>query len=70
MSEPTIRYSTLDDGTTELDEIIANGCDFHMEAMDDGQWWIEISLGDRSWHINVGVENARPIPYFFIEEVS
>lgn len=28
-----------------LDEIVAHGCDVHLEQMTDGQWWLGIERG-------------------------
>ena len=66
-AEPVIRYSTLIDGTEELDEVIAVGT-MHLEKMNAGQWWIGLNVGDRMWHINLGAGNPRVKDYASIEE--
>lgn len=31
-----------------IDEIVINNCDFHLEQMDNGSWWIGIYTGPRT----------------------
>ena len=63
---PIVRYSP--DGS--VDEVIAHDCAMHLEVMGDGQWWIGLTVGGREWHINLGVTNARPVPYCRIEDAT
>ena len=40
-----------------LDEVVATDCGFHLEQMDDGYWWIGITLQDGStYHINISLK--------------
>ena len=55
-----------------LDEIVAQGCDIHLEQMSNSHWWMGITLDDGSAYsvefdatheIVVGVEKSRQRPY-------
>lgn len=65
-TEPIIRYATLDDGTVELDEVIGYGW-MHLEKMNTAQWWIGLTVGGDTWHINLGAVNPRVKDYAHIE---
>ena len=36
-----------------LDEVVAQNCQFHLEQMDDGHWWMEIRTMDGDVHVNL-----------------
>lgn len=61
MNENTtgIEVRRNDDGT--LDEVVATGCDFHLEQMDQGHWWMVISKGGRVVHINLATARGAEI---------
>ena len=65
---PVIRYATLADGTSELDEVIASNAWVHIEKMDGAQWCIGIRIGDDMWHINLGATNPGVKDYARIEK--
>jgi hypothetical protein len=47
-----IEIRSNDDGT--LDEVVARGCDFHLEQMDDTCWWMGITMPDgETVHVNL-----------------
>jgi hypothetical protein len=46
---PEIRRNP--DGT--LDEIVASGCEFHLEHMSAGQWWMSIRSGGVETHVTL-----------------
>lgn len=37
----------------QLDEVFAEPCQFHLEQMDTGHWWIGINAPDKFYHINL-----------------
>lgn len=39
------------DGT--LDEVVASGCDFHLEQLGNGDWWMSITSGGQCVHVNL-----------------
>lgn len=45
----TLRYG----GDGNLDEVFAEPCQFHLEQMDNGHWWIGVNAPDRFYHINL-----------------
>ena len=46
---PEIRRN--EDGT--LDEVVASDCEFHLERMDTGQWWMSIRSGGAEMHVTL-----------------
>jgi hypothetical protein len=57
MSDPiTIRTP---DG--QLDEIVATGCDFHLEQMDDGHWWLSVRKDGWEVHCNLMTKRRAKI---------
>lgn len=48
-----------DDGT--LDEVVATGCDFHLEQMDRGHWWMVVRKDGHEVHINLATARGAEI---------
>lgn len=65
--EPIIQTESTPDGTI-LDEFVLTDCTIHLEAMDDTEYWIGVSKGDRMWHINLGAVNPHAKFYAHVEE--
>lgn len=43
-----------------LDEVVAYGCDFHLEQMSDTHWWFSIAGADGSeWHFWIGSRTGQ-----------
>lgn len=36
-----------------LDEVFAQNCQFHLEQMDSGHWWMAVECGGKRVHINL-----------------
>ena len=64
---PIIRYAEMPDGP-EFDEFIAHDARVHFEVMGDAQFWLMVTVGERSWHINCGAKSARAKGYASCEE--
>jgi hypothetical protein len=47
-----IRY---DDG--KLDEIVATGCDLHLEQLSGNMWWMSVTAGGRTVHVNLSAKS-------------
>ena len=47
-----IRY---DDG--QLDEIVATGCDLHIEQLGGNMWWMSIEVGGRMIHVHFSTKS-------------
>lgn len=45
----------------ELDEIVADECALHIEQMDVGNWWICITAGDKTYHLNLYTKRSARI---------
>ena len=45
------------EGFWEFDELCIDDW-FHLEQMDDRDWWLGIGNGDDYWHINVHIDSA------------
>lgn len=59
MPQPNRQYEIRNNLDGTLDEVVAKGCHFHLEQMDDGHWWIGIDLPDGQLiHINL-TSNAK-----------
>ena len=56
---PEIRYATLNDGTVELDEVVARNANVHLEVMADNAWWLSIESGGQVVHVNFGTKRAK-----------
>ena len=56
---PEIRYTTLTDGKTELDEVVARNASVHLEAMADNAWWLSVESGGQMVHVNFGTKRAK-----------
>lgn len=56
---PEIRYATLTDGKTELDEVVARNAYVHLEAMADNAWWLSVESGGQMVHVNFGTKRAK-----------
>lgn len=52
----TIRYATLNDGTVELDEVVASNATVHLEKMDTASWWLGIGVNGEHLAVNLGVD--------------
>lgn len=46
--EPEIRMNG-----DALDEVVADNCQFHLEQMDTGHWWMSVTSGGKRVHINL-----------------
>lgn len=56
---PEVRYATLVNGETELDEVVARGASVHLEAMEDNHWWLAIEAGGQRWVVNLYTKRAK-----------
>ena len=56
---PEIRYATLTNGETELDEVVATNAYVHLEAMDTNHWWLLVESGGQSVHVNFYTKRAK-----------
>lgn len=43
------------DGDWEFDELVIDDW-FHLEQMDDRDWWLGVGNGDDCWHVNIRVD--------------
>ena len=66
---PEIRYADMGGGRIDFDEFLATGCDIHFEAMGDAQWWMSVTVGERTWHLNWGAKNSRAQGFAIVEEI-
>lgn len=66
---PIIRYAQMPDGP-EFDEFVAHNATVHFEAKGDCSWWMQVDVGGRSWHINVGSLSGRAKGYARCDEVT
>lgn len=62
-----IRYAELDNGKSELDEIVASNASIHLEQMDDNHWWMSIRTGSEEIHVNLCTKRA-PITGYVEEQ--
>lgn len=46
-----------DDGA--LDEVVAVGCDFHLEQLGGNMWWMSVSSGGRTIHITLSTKSEQ-----------
>ena len=56
---PEVRYVELTNGETELDEVVARDAYVHLEAMDDNHWWLLVTSGGKSVHVNFYTKRAK-----------
>lgn len=42
-------------GAWEFDEVVIDDW-FHLEQMDDRDWWLGVGNGDDYWHINIHID--------------
>jgi hypothetical protein len=56
---PEVRYATLINGETELDEVVASNAYVHLEVMDDNHWWMKISAADTEVDVNLYTKRAK-----------
>lgn len=56
---PEVRYVELDNGETELDEVVATNASVHLEAMDDNHWWLSVTAGGETVHVNFYTKRAK-----------
>lgn len=68
---PIIRYVEID-GAETFDEFVAHDATVHFEVMGNGHYWMQVDVGDRSWHINCGVSShfRRGTGYAICEELT
>lgn len=52
---PEIRCD--EDGS--LDEVVATGCDFHLEQMGGNMWWMSVSSGGSTIHVTLSTKNEE-----------
>lgn len=57
MTQTTPEVRRDEDG--DLDEVIATGCDFHLEQMAGNMWWMSVSCGGREVHVTLSTKNAE-----------
>jgi hypothetical protein len=58
MKKPAVEIRPNDDGT--IDEIVAKGCDIHIEQMSDDGWFMGVEGKDGSyWQFWLGSKNRR-----------
>lgn len=58
MSErPKVRRN--EDGT--LDEVVADGCYFHLEQMSDSAWWLVVDSGGVAVSVNLFTKRGAKI---------
>lgn len=51
---PEVRYVDLTTGEKHvLDEVVAFNATFHLEAMDSNHWWMAITSGGKTVHVNL-----------------
>lgn len=60
---PEVRYATLTNGETELDEIVARNAYVHLEAMDSNHWWLAIESGGTRYAVNLYTKRAKIIAH-------
>lgn len=68
--EPEVRQATLTNGETELDEVVAFNAYVHLEAMDDNHWWLLVTSGGKSVHVNFYTKRAKISGHAEIEEAE
>lgn len=56
---PEVRYATLTSGEVELDEVVARNASVHLECMADNHWWMAITSGGKTVHVNLGTKRAK-----------
>ena len=68
---PTVRHVDLITGETGvLDEVIARNADVHLEAMADNHWWLLVTAGGKSVHVNFGTKRAKISGHAEIEDAE
>jgi hypothetical protein len=68
-----VRYQTLDDGTEELDEIVATNATIHIEMMSESSCWASISTDNYKHDIHLwwsAGKNHRAVLNFRAEDES
>jgi hypothetical protein len=59
---PEIRYVDLTTGEKNvLDEVVAFNATVHLEAMDSNHWWMAITSGGETVHVNLYTKRAKII---------
>jgi len=66
-ANPVIRYADMPDGP-EFDEFIAHNARIHFERMGEAQFWLQVTVDGRDWHINCGAVSPRAKGYATCEE--
>ena len=57
---PIVRHVDLTTGETdELDEVVARNAYVHLEAMADNHWWLLVTAGGKSVHVNFYTKRAK-----------
>ena len=67
---PEVRYATLTNGDTELDEVVASNAYVHLEAMDDNHWWLLVTAGGQSVHVNFYTKRAKISGHAEVEDAE
>jgi hypothetical protein len=68
MSAPEVRYVDLITGENVLDEVVAQNASVHLEAMDDNHWWLGITAGGTTVHVNLYTKRAKIIAHAEVED--
>jgi hypothetical protein len=69
MSAPEVRYVDLTTGEKHvLDEVVAKNASVHLEAMDDNHWWLGITAGGTTVHVNLYTKRAKIIAHAEVED--
>lgn len=67
---PEVRYV---DTTTEkdvLDEVVARDAYVHLEAMDNNHWWLLVTSGGKSVHVNFYTKRAKISGHAEVEDAD
>ena len=68
---PEVRYVDLTTGEKDvLDEVVARNAYVHLEAMDDNHWWMIITSGGQSVHVNLYTKRAKITAHAEVEHAE
>ena len=56
---PEVRHAILENGETEFDELVAFDAMVHLECMDDNHWWLAVTSGGKTVHVNLSTKRAK-----------
>jgi hypothetical protein len=66
---PEIRYVDLTTGEKNvLDEVVAFNATVHLEAMDSNHWWMAITSGGETVHVNLYTKRAKIIAHAEVDQ--